>query len=138
MAEYPAELRKLASVSIFRHSVVIRMRRARVKTGERTLHLVLGSDKLGAIAPASAKRPPSTSSSLRFFLDMPASFHSTVTTSRHRKTKQVICHYATLLCHAAGQRAACSFVRSLGIFVDIHVPFRVPAKRVRSRRTTVP
>src|SRR5260370_4294805 len=35
---------------------------------------------MGAIAPASAKRPASTSSSLRFFLDMPASFHSTVTT----------------------------------------------------------
>src|SRR6266481_2024692 len=51
---------------------------------------------MGAIAPASAKRPASTSSSLRFFLDMPASFHSTVSTSHHRKTKQVICHYATL------------------------------------------
>jgi hypothetical protein len=52
-------------------------------------------DNMGAIAPASAKRPAFTNSSRRFFLDMPASFHSTVTTSRHRRTKQVICHYTT-------------------------------------------
>jgi len=69
-----------------------------------------------------------------FGLNQPLKQRKTLTTLR--RTMPMPLNHIILLPLVSG--AAYSLARSLGIFAGIHVPFRAPAKRVRSRRTTVP